>query len=169
MEQLERKGLMSINEARTEFELPELPSVSNEYESPLEMQFADPEYTTPLNPDCLNDADYRQDLRFSMTGLSLFADGTYSWPPCSETRNPFDVEQSSKLISSDAKFLDVSFLFAFFGNMLWIGVVGLLTTGTLLSMGMTPGAAWTEFVVALLLGSLLFTAISRRRYYGRWK
>lgn len=87
------------------------------------MQFVDAEYTTPLNADCLKDADYRADLRWPADGRP------FSYPPCYEAKADPDL-MYSVYDSESGHWVDVPFrvawlfygLFTFMGQLLVFGI-----------------------------------------------
>lgn len=126
----------------------------------LEMQFAPPEYTTPLNVDCLKDADYRADLRWPADGRP------FSYPSCYETKaDPVPVYDSES-----SKWVDVPFhvawlfygLFVFMGQLLVLGIASVVFRG---SLGFY--IAWGILcLLSLPFLSYWWTKHARDRHYG---
>ena len=153
--------MQQINEARRERGLGpifyDFPDING---GPVSvMQFVDPEYTTPLNRDCLENAEYRQDMRWSMEGGFMSQYRTSSHPPC--------YESVRTLTETHDTWLDVSFWFAWLANAFFIGV-GCIITFALLSAVLHNDVRLAVFVMLVLLPllSLVYTIITRKRHYG---
>lgn len=136
------------------------------------MQFAPPEYTTPLNADCLKDADYRADLRWPADGRP------FSYPPCYETKADPDVNTQVEVPeptytvydTESSHWVDVPFhvawlfygLFMFMGQLLVFGFSTLVLhwpLGVYVMWGIVN-------LLALPFLSYWWTKHARDRHYG---
>lgn len=134
------------------------------------MQFAEPDYETfrpnvretPLNRDCLQDAAYREDLRYQerVTGAGFAVPayispyGTGSYPPC---YNTIQAVQSRRWV-------DVPFWFAWACTALDVAAGAVLITGFLLALNFPPLAIWMSFGLTVFFGSLLLAVFFRARH-----
>lgn len=158
---------MSYDYANRERAKAGLPSVEQEMEhlglvpddstqgSVFGMQFAEPDYITPLNPE------YRQELRF--IGPQGFVGVDYSYPPCYSADSK---QQKSVSIPEmhNPKWVDVSFWFAWACIALDVGAGAVLITGFLLAVNFPPLAVWMSFGLTVFFGSLVLTLFFRQRH-----